>query len=95
MRFINKKTLPVTKYRKSAVDLHEFQLDNGMSVEIVDAPHGISTVYASTQISEHASIEAAKIFLNALNTVNVIEGSRVNFSLVRDFAENYSSIATL
>lgn len=92
MRFINKKTLPITKYRKATVDLYKFQLDNGLSVEIVGAEHGIATVYASTQICEHVSIEAAKRFLNALNNINVIEGSRVNFSLVRDFAENYSSI---
>jgi len=94
MRFISKQTLPITKYRKATVDLHKFQLNNGLTVDIVDADHGISTVYASTQISEHSSIKAAKKFLKALNNINVIDGSRVDFSLVRDFTKNYSSIST-
>lgn len=93
MRFIHKKTLPITKYRKTTVDLHKFQLENGLTVEIVDAAHGISTIYASTEISKHSSIEAAKKFLKALNNINVIDGTRVNFSLVRDFTENYFQLS--
>ena len=91
MQFIKKTTLPVTKHRKQVVVQHRFKLKNDMVVEIVETNDRFNTVYASTHISEHASMEQAKAFLTKLEEVDVFEGYRINFHKVKDFTKQYLS----
>jgi len=89
MRLKNKETLPITKYRKVSVDIRKYQLANGMVVELIDSPHGISSVYASTFIANHDSIVIGEAFLLALEQIKVFDGARINFDKVRSFSNSY------
>lgn len=89
MKLVERSVLPVTKYRKEQATIHKFTLDNGMNVEIADTSHGVASIYASTQILEHSSIEAAETFLTKLNDLEVFNVSRIDFHKVREFAQAY------
>lgn len=91
MKFISKTTLPVTQYRKAPADMYKYLLDNGMNVEIADTEHGISTVFQSTHVCDHETVEAGVKFLKALNDLDVYEGTRIDFRKVRAFALSYRS----
>lgn len=75
MRIVKTQELPVTKFRKEPVTVQTYELANNFLFDVVIRADSIATVYASTHVCEHASVETAEMLLEHLGQMDLVFGN--------------------